>query len=334
MIRRLLSVAVLLAAALPVRAQQHTFKAGVELVTVPVSVMTRDHNNFIDGLTAADFQLSENGEKQVVTTVIRERRPVSLCLIIDSSGSMGLGNRRELAVLAVDRIVSMLQPDDEIALVFFAQQVEERLPWTRVGAIKSIDWSGWRPYGGSPVNDGMRLGFRLMEGAQHQRQGIVLITDGFENASRESTSSIVKTRRQSEITIYGIGVGSASMDDLRADIGGVRYLPPANAERMRQIEAATPGAGQGARPDQALPNFDYLETLVGDSGGIVSRSLSQAEVINAARVITSELQNEYLIGFTPVKAFDGKYRKLKVEVARRGTFIRHRGGYLALPSQP
>ena len=39
-----------------------------------------------------------------------------------------------------------------------------------------------------------------------------------------------------------------------------------------------------------------------------------------------------MIGYTPTKPLDGKYRKLKVEVNRRGTFIRHRGGYLALPS--
>ncbi len=83
-----------------------------------------------------------------------------------------------------------------------------------------------------------------------------------------------------------------------------------------------------------LPNFDYLETLVGDSGGSVRRLLSQPEVAMAAKNIVDELQYEYVIGYTPAKPLDGKYRKLKVEVNRRGTFVRHRGGYLALPSKP
>jgi VWFA-related protein len=313
---------------------QPTFKTGVDLVTVPVSVMTRDHNNFIGDLTPADFQISENGEKQVVTMATRERRPVSLCFVIDSSGSMALGNRRELAMLAVDRLAGLLQPDDEIAMVFFADTIEERLSWTRVSAIKALNWSGWVPHGNTPLNDGLRLGFRLMDGARNPRQGIVLVSDGFENASRESTSSIVKTRRQSEISIYGIGVGSANIRDLQADAGtGARMLPAASSESLRQVEAGTPGAPESVRGGNALPNFDYLETLVGDSGGSVSRVLSQVEVINAAKNITTELQFEYVIGYTPSKPFDGKYRKLKVEVNRRSTFVRHRGGYLAMPLQ-
>jgi VWFA-related protein len=160
----------------------------------------------------------------------------------------------------------------------------------------------------------------------------VLITDGFENASRESTASLVKSRQQSETTVYGIGVGSASLADLSADVQHVQvHLPPANAENLRRVEAQTPGAPASVRPASALPNFDYLETLVGDSGGTVNRVLSQPEVAMAVKNIVDELRYEYLVGYTPAKALDGKYRRLKVQVNRRGTYIRHRGGYLALP---
>lgn len=87
-------------------AQQPTFKAGVELVTVPVTVTSVDHNTYIDGLTAADFRLSENGDRQEVTTVTRERRALSLGIVVDDSGSMALGNRRELAVEAAQRLTA------------------------------------------------------------------------------------------------------------------------------------------------------------------------------------------------------------------------------------
>ena len=107
---------------IPVAAQQPEFKAGVELVTVPVTVTSNDHNTYIEGLTAADFRVTENGERQTVTTVTRERRPISVCFIIDSSGSMSLGNRRDLASQAVDRIVGQLKPDDEVSIVFFERE--------------------------------------------------------------------------------------------------------------------------------------------------------------------------------------------------------------------
>ena len=331
---RSLVIAVLAVA--PVVAQQPQFKSGVELVTVPVTVTSLDHNTYIAGLTAADFRLSENGDRQVITTVSRERRPISIAFVVDSSGSMGLGNRKELAVYTAQKIFEGLQPDDQIAIVFFGETVERRLPWTRVGDIKQLNWGGWVPYGNTPLNDGMKLGLQLIDEARNPRRAVVLLTDGFENASRESTSSLVKTRQQSETTIYGVGVGSANIDDLRTDMQRVQVidkenLPRVNAEAIRQIEANTPGASQLVRPQATLPNFDYLETLVGDSGGSVSRVLAMPEVAMAARNLVSELQYEYLLGYTPTKALDGKYRKLKVEMNRRGLYIRHRGGYLALP---
>jgi VWFA-related protein len=270
-----------------------------------------------------------------VTTVTRERRPISVCFVIDSRGSMSLGNRRDLASMAVDRIVSQLQPDDEVSIVFFDERVEERLPWTKIGPGVKLTWGGWTPRGSTALNDGMRLGFRLIEAATNARRVLVLVTDGFENASRESTSNVVKTRLQSETTIIGIGVGSASLQDLQGDVRNIQtHLPGANAENLRKFDATAPGASEAVRPANVLPNFDYLETLVGDSGGSVRRLLSQPEVAMAAKNIVDELQYEYVIGYTPTRALDGKYRKIKVEVNRRGTFVRHRGGYLAIPSKP
>jgi VWFA-related protein len=324
----------LLLVAASAAAQQPVFKSGVELVTVPVTVTSRDHNTYIDGLTADDFQVSENGARQVVTKVTRERRPLSICFIVDSSGSMALGNRKILAIQVTDRIVEQLKPDDEVSIAFVGGETEERLPWTRIGPGVKLNWNGWVPQGSSPLNDGLRLGFRMLQGASNARRIVVMVTDGFENASRESTASIVQSRQQSEITIVGIGVGSENLWDLYADAQGVRRMGPANSEALRRIDAATPGASDAIRGNnrRALPHFDYLETVVGDSGGSSSRVVSQPEVIMAAKNIVDELEYEYLIGYTPVKPLDGKYRKIKVEVKRRGTFVRHRGGYLAQPS--
>lgn len=100
---RRLAFAFVVVAAASLEAQQPSFRAGVELVTVPVTVTSRDHNTYIDGLTAADFELAENGERQVVTTVTRERRPLSICFIVDSSLSMAYGNRKVLANQVTDR---------------------------------------------------------------------------------------------------------------------------------------------------------------------------------------------------------------------------------------
>jgi Ca-activated chloride channel homolog len=335
--RRLASAFVVIAAA-SLDAQQPAFRAGVELVTVPVTVTSLDHNTYIEGLTAADFRVSENGDRQVVTTVTRVRRPLSLCMVVDSSGSMSLGTRRDMAIEAAQQLLEGLQPDDEVSIVLFGEDlVESVMPWTRKSRIERVDWSKWRPRGSTPLNDGMRAGFEMIEKAANPRHALVLITDGFENASRESTSSLVKSRRQSEVTVFGIGVGSANIDDLRSDAPRLRtsdQLGPASADNLRRQEAMAPGASEHVRGLQVLPFFDYLETLVGDSGGTVSRGLSFPEITMAARNITAELSSEYLIGYTPARPLDGKYRRIKVELNKRGLYVRHRGGYLAVASTP
>ena len=110
------------------RAQQPTFRAGVELVTVPVTVTSLDRNTHIAGLTAADFKVSENGDRQEVTVVTRERVPISLGMVIDSGEGMAVGMRRYMAAEAAQRIVAALQPDDEVAILFVRKTVEDQAP--------------------------------------------------------------------------------------------------------------------------------------------------------------------------------------------------------------
>jgi Ca-activated chloride channel homolog len=327
---RPIALIIAVAATVSVAARQPAFKAGVELVTVPVAITSRDA--YIEGLTAAEFQLSENGERQVVTTLTRERRPVSICFVIDASGSMERGMRKEIARQAARRIAGQLQPGDEIAILLFAGAVEERLPWTRIADVTDRAWSGWATQGMTALNDGMKAGLELIDQARNPRQAIVLLTDGFENASRESTSSIVKTRRQSETTVYGIGISQTSVTEQQGDRVEQGLAMPGSSPNGVGREATAPGASDLLAMTRALPQFDYLQAMVGDSGGIVARAESMREALDAATRVTNDLQQEYLLGYTPTRPFDGKYRRLKVEVKRRGVAVRHRGGYLAVAS--
>ena len=312
--------------------RQPEFSTGVELVTVPVTVTSRDRKTSIGELLPADFEVFDDGRRQVVATLTRKRRPLSLSLVVDSSGSMTLGNRRELTIEAVRSIVGALQPEDEIAILFFGETIETRLPWTRIASISRVNWAGWNPYGNTPLNDGLRAGLRSIDEARNARRAIVLLTDGFENASRESTSSIVRTRQQSEATIYALGIGSANMADVKADDQHVRtQMGRSSTDLVRQIDGAVPGV-PAAAPPPVLPNFDYLELLVGDSGGSVTRVLSLPEATAASRGVVNELEHEYLVGYVPDAPPDGRYHRLKVEIKRRGLSIRHRGGYLAIQS--
>jgi Ca-activated chloride channel homolog len=299
-----------------------------EVVTVPVTVTSLDRSEYIAGLTAADFRVSENGDRQDVTTISRERVPISLAIVIDSGTTMLSGMRRQLAAEAVDKVVSAMGPEDEFTVLFLSRTVEQRLPWTRGKGVTALNWDGWNPTGVASLHDGLRDAFLRLQEARNARHAILVLTPGFESSSRMSLSNLVKSRKASETSLFAFGLGSHRQEEVAVEDRRVITTAPRTSDDIRKLDPM----GSGAIAPKPMMQADNLDQLVGDSGGTVTRILSMPEATMAARNLVAELQNQYVIGFTPKKALDGKYRKVKIEVNRKGTYVRHRGGYLAVPS--
>ena len=91
------------------------FKSGVDLINVTATVVDRN-GRFVPGLGQGDFVVYEENELQEVTHFSNERVPVSLGLVLDTSGSM-VGEKITNALMAVDRFLTkLLSPEDEIFL--------------------------------------------------------------------------------------------------------------------------------------------------------------------------------------------------------------------------
>ena len=90
--------------------RQSTFRSGIELVTVPVTVKHKDAARAVPEITAADLRVFENGTEQRIDFVERDTRPLSLAVVLDVSSSM-VGLSREWAALAMDAVFERLLPD-------------------------------------------------------------------------------------------------------------------------------------------------------------------------------------------------------------------------------
>jgi hypothetical protein len=89
------------------------FRTGVELINVTATV-TDTRGRFVAGLEKDDFLVYEDGELQTVTHFSNERVPVSLGIVLDTSGSME-GEKMRAAEDAIDRFLyDLLGPEDEI----------------------------------------------------------------------------------------------------------------------------------------------------------------------------------------------------------------------------
>jgi len=281
--------------------QQPTFKATVQLVTVPVVVTNAGRDQLITrGLNASDFRVFEDGVEQQVSVFTQDRRPASICVVADASGSMAVARRHALGVAALQEVVRALTVDDEVAIVRFADHILTQVPWTRRLDARKATWRLDPDPGlvvNSSITDAVRYAFNLIDHAVNPRRVILVISDGYENNSATPLSRVVRTRAQSEAIVYAFN--------------------PAGP-----IENA-PGGG-------TLVNL--LPDIVGDSGGVMLNIANAADASLAARTLLSELNFQYTIGYESSRPMDGAYRRIKVDVAVPGLIARHRGGYLAQPA--
>src|SRR5687768_16906431 len=105
------------------------FRSGVDLVNVTATVVDRN-GRFVPGLSQNDFIVYEENELQEVTHFSNERVPVSLGLVLDTSGSM-VGEKLTNALMAVDRFLTkLLSPEDEVFLYKFSNYPELVQDWT------------------------------------------------------------------------------------------------------------------------------------------------------------------------------------------------------------
>jgi VWFA-related protein len=105
------------------------FRTGVELINVAVSVSDLN-GRYISGLRQDDFVLYEDGVEQPITHFSNERVPVSLGLVVDTSGSMA-GEKWDHARSALDRfLLELLGEEDEVFLYQFSADPYLLEDWT------------------------------------------------------------------------------------------------------------------------------------------------------------------------------------------------------------
>jgi VWFA-related protein len=99
----------------------------------------------------------------------------------------------------------------------------------------------------------------------------------------------------------------------------------ASSEILTAVTPMNPSGG----PQQVDWNEDSTNALAVDTGGLAIRN--ENNFGRALDQIQADAGTYYVIGYTPAnQTFDGKYRRIEVNVKRAGVKVRARRGYLAL----
>jgi VWFA-related protein len=279
-------------------AQQPSFHAETRLVVLRATVRN-SRGAEITGLDQTAFTVYENGRRQPITLFRRDDIPVSIGLLIDNSGSMR--PLRALAEAAALAFVRASNPRDEAFVVNFADTPRIDVALTSDAAVLQAGIARVDSIGGTALRDAVEMADTyLHDHASRDRQVLLAITDGRDNASRVTLRQIEETARRSKTAVYAIGLfGSTD-----------------SAE------------GKDGRRE--------LDALTGRTGGVAFYPASLADIDGIVDDLAQQIRRQYTIAYAPTnQALDGTYRRIRVDA--RGTeplTVQTRPGYLATPPSP
>lgn len=205
-------------------------RVDANLALIPVTVLD-PLGRLVTGLGADNFQILEDGVPQKITSFGSEDAPLSMGIVLDTSGSMG--DKLALSKKGVAEFFKSANPEDEAFLVEFSNRPELVLPFTHHLANIEDRILFARPTGLTALLDGVTLAIAEMKKAANPRKALILLSDGGDNNSRYNVAEVRNRLKESEVQIYavGIGVGKTSffpdrslMTDLADLSGGRRYL--------------------------------------------------------------------------------------------------------------
>jgi Ca-activated chloride channel family protein len=282
------------------RAQQDprlTFRADVARVTL--NVVVRDQRGRpLTGLTLSDFQVFDEDQAVAVSDFQTDETPVSVALLVDTSGSMRIGDRLAAARRAGQMLVAALRSgEDEVALFTFDLMLHALAPFSSQMAAVRPALERIAPFGSTSLHDAIAATARRSVERPTGRRAVVVITDGLDTSSELSAAQASSIASSIDVPVYILGV------DAMAD-------PPAVEDLAQPDEQRWSG------------RLDYLARW---SGGAFLGAHSETRAQAAVSQIVSDLRSGYLMAFAP-RDRPGWHR-VTVKVARANAQVRTRGGF-------
>lgn len=266
-----------------------------DVTSVGLDAVVRDpRGNYVSGMDASQFVLKEDGEAQTIDLVMSDAPPAVFTLLIDSSQSMS--TNMPFVRLAAAKLAGYLRPEDQIVVAPFRQGITSITGPTRDSTTIADAVAAVKPHGGTAIVDALRQVSERPD-ASAGRRVVVLITDGYDENSRESFDTTITALKASQITVYVVGVGGVAGVSLKGE------------QMLRQIAAET--------------------------GGRAFFPWNGKELAETHSSIASDVQQRYRLAYTPTnQRKDGTWRAISLTAMDPTYKIRARAGYQALQPPP
>ena len=252
----------------PQEPQSFKFRTGVELINVNATV-TDQSGRFVSGLTKDDFRVFEDEQAQPVTHFNAERVPVSLGIVLDTSGSMD-GDKMYAAKQALERFLfQLIDPEDEVFLYRFDNSPELVEGWTRDKRRVSDALRRIQPRGGTALYDAVADAVHLAQQGRNKKKAVVIISDGNDTSSRTDIFAVKQLIRETEVLVYAIGI----------DASGTPYggndIPP--SPTVRSVRRRCSAAVRRGRPRCRFPLPGRPPSESGSAAGAAATAAERSD---------------------------------------------------------
>ena len=277
-----------------------TFGSSIEIINLTVTV-TDAQGRLVPGLDRDAFSVFEDGVKQELALFNKDRLPLSVVLLMDTSASME--DKIVVARSAAKRFVATLVPEDRARVVAFNNRIDVLQDFTSDKTALNQGIDRLQPQGSTALHNAFYISIKDLQkeklaSAGARRQAIILLSDGENTASIVTDEQVIDLARKAEISIYSIRLTA----DYEGDKGRAAFSQATH----------------------------LLSVLARETGGQAFFPAQIQELDSVYDRIAEEMRTQYSLGYVPTNLKkDGRYRRIVVRVpARDNVVLRYKLGYV------
>lgn len=254
----------------------------------------------IEGLTAADFDVKEDGKPVKADLRSTAADPITFGIAVDTSGSMRVSMGVVIEYVA-EFVQTSLAEHDQALLIAFDAQPHILQPLTSDLRHIRSDLSAIQPTGQTAVWDSVIYALQQLRAARGRR-ALLVFTDGNDNASRTDHAAAVQIAQETGVPVYVVMTYSG---------GGNAMVNGSATSRPRN----------GGTP---------LEQLASVTGGTVFRFPRRADLPKLFTQVRDDTRGEYLLSYVSHSTKPpSEMRKISIAVPSRQAVVRAMSGYYA-----
>jgi VWFA-related protein len=265
-------------------------------VTVPVVsvdvVVTDNNGNYLTGLKKENFRITEDGTVQAITNFAPTDAPITIVLLLEFS-KLGYQVFSVNAINWAAAFLGNLKQTDWVALETFNMRSHVDVDFTHDGrdVMRGLTQLYFPPFSESNLFDAISDVLDRIKDVKGKKS-VLVFASGIDTFSKMNLDQTLKRIRETDATIFTVGVGSQLFMRAEMSSGG--------------------GFGQQLNFLQAE---NQMRTFAGMTGGRAWFPRFDGEIPSIMQEVAASLRNQYSLVYSPSNtALDGKYRKIKVEL--------------------